>query len=91
MEIKYELRYGNQVKHGDLLYLKRLAKGLDENWLICYHVLSSMRVDPRARRVSIREMDQIFQGHRKGIGAASLAKEFHLAPDYVQKIINAKL
>lgn len=87
----YELHHGNQIKRGHLEYLRELSKGLEGEWFICFHALSSMRMDPRAIRINIDQMNGIFKEYKKGKTTGTIAKEFHLAPDYIQKIINAKL
>lgn len=91
MAIKHELRYGDQIKNGDVEYLRELAKGLKEDWIICYHVLSSMREGPRAKRLNIEEMDEVFRLHSKGRTDTGIANIFHIDPLYVRRIINAKL
>lgn len=90
MKIIYELHHGNQIKKGDLEYLQRLAKELKEDWFICYHAFSTMRMDKRAPRLNIQQMDEIFELHRKGRGEATIAHIYHVDPKYIKKIINAK-
>lgn len=84
--MRYELRYNGKVIPGTEDDLRRLAKTLTCYWELHAYISSSMRTEEK-HKMNIVDMREALRLKERGYSNKSLAKKYHVCPDYMGRVL----
>lgn len=84
--MRYELHYNKKVIPGTQDELRRLAATLKCYWELHVYISSSMRTEEK-HRMNIVDMREALRLKERGYTNKSLAKKYHVCPDYMGRVL----
>lgn len=84
--MRYALHYTGMVLIGDEPELRRLASRLTCYWELHVYIFSSMRTEEK-HRMNIVDMREALRLKERGYTNKSLAKKYHVCPDYMRRVL----